>query len=210
MGRDINYNINTHFATETMKSLRAQLGEREWAKAVASMLNRVSSMGKVKANRLIRDTYKIAKKDLDRNMGVNKATRRSFTATIFTFGVPLPLGLFRPKQMRGGVSVNIMGKRRTVPHAFIATVKAGKKGATHTGVFARGQYGPNGFVHRKNRERKKGNDLGITQLVTTSQAVMFSNEKVMKETLSVIDKMVPVRLEHEALRLLAGVRQFGR
>lgn len=193
--------LDTHFATETMRDYRRKMGERQFAKAVGFAINRVAATSKTKAGRLIRDTYKIGKKDLDRNMGVTKASFGRSKATIFAFGVPLDLRMFKPIQRKKGVSVNIMGKRRTIPGSFMARMKSG-----YYGVFARGSYGQNGFEFREKRARKKGNDLGITKMVTVSQATMFSNDKVMKSTIDTIHDQFPKRLEHEVGRLMGGIR----
>jgi hypothetical protein len=48
-------------------------------------------------------------------------------------GTRVPVMAFNPRQVKAGVSVAInQGKRKTIKHAFIATMKSG-----HTGVFRR-------------------------------------------------------------------------
>lgn len=207
--------INSKDTRELIKEMRRRLGERETGKAIASALNRVSAMGKTKASAQIRARYRIKKQDLDKRMGTNKASYKHLRAQIWSHGVPIPVHLFKYKQMKKGVRVTILGRTSVIPHAFVATMRNG-----HKGVFARGHYGPSGFIHRTSRStrgryhRKKGstgrmqlqNDLPITQLTTVSQGPMFSHPTVIEPVMHRVEDMLGVRIAHELDVLLRGIR----
>ena len=207
--------IDSILARRQIKELRSKLGERETGKAIASALNRVSSMGRTKASAVIRTRYRIKKRDLDSRMGTTKASWKHQRATIYSHGVPIPVHLFRYKQVKKGVRVTILGKRNVIPGAFVTKMKNG-----HEGVFARGHYTETGFKFRKGRttvgrhHRKKGiggrmrqqPDLPITQLTTISQGPMFSHQTVIEPVIDRVEDMLGVRIEHELNRLLDNLR----
>ena len=208
---DIKIKINTVMARKDIMSLADKLGPQQTDRAVASALNRVSAMGKTVASREIRGRYRITKKMLDARMGTTKAGARHLRSTIWSQGAPLPLRLFKYRQVKKGVKVTVTGRPTLIPGAFVATMKNG-----HRGVFARGRYDGSGFRFRKNR-LSKGNskrmlqknvksDLPITAMHTVSQGPMFSHPTVIAPVVDQIERMLPIRIEHELNYLLSKVK----
>jgi hypothetical protein len=97
-------------------------------------------------------------------------------------GTRIPVSAFNPRQVQAGVSVGInAGKRKTIKHAFIATMKSG-----HTGVWVR-----------------EGNSrLPIRELYTTRVADLFGDAgmvpAVIAQTLrafnATFDRVLPLEL----------------
>ena len=198
---DIKIKINTVMARKDIMSLADKLGPQQTDRAVASALNRVSAMGKTVASREIRGRYRITKKMLDARMGTTKAGARHLRSTIWSQGAPLPLRLFKYRQVKKGVKVTVTGRPTLIPGAFVATMKNG-----HRGVFARGRYDGSGFRFRKNRLSKGKSDLPITAMHTVSQGPMFSHPTVIAPVVDQIERMLPVRIEHELNWLLSKVK----
>lgn len=103
--------------------------------AVNATLNRIASMAKTEASRVIREKYNIKKSDIDDYMYIKKSTSAILESSL---RVRARYGLaiydFAARQTRGGVSFQVLkgNGRRTFRHAFFATMSSG-----HTGVFAR-------------------------------------------------------------------------
>lgn len=191
MNQDISIDISQ--AVKDLGNIKRSLSTSNFNTALARTINRVVMSGRTQASREIRKKYKIKKADLDKKLRTQKASRAKLNGQIITWGTPLPVKNFKPIQRKKGVSINIAGKRKTIDHAFIATMKSG-----YVGVFMRGKYRAQGF------EYIPGGRLPITQLVTVSQGVMFANPQVMDRTRSQIDSMFGPRLEHEIKAILRG------
>lgn len=109
-------------------------------KATPSAINRALSSTKTFASRLIREKVNIKNKDLDKSITIHKASRSNPQGSLTFFFGRVPLANFAPKQKivatpkgpRKGVTVDILGSRKFVRGAFLATVGAG-----HIGVFRR-------------------------------------------------------------------------
>lgn len=213
--------IDSVLARKQIRELANRLGERETGKAIASALNRAAPAGRTKGSSVIRSRYRIKKRDLDKRMGTTKASWKHLRANIYSHGVPIPVHLFRYKQVKKGVRVTILGKRNVIPHAFVATMRNG-----HTGVYARGHYTSTGFKFRTTRKNggrswafrkhqpvgvsnqkfKQRSDLPITQLTTISQGPMFSHPTVIGPVMNRIEDMLGVRIEHELNWLLNNLK----
>lgn len=207
MANNIRISLETDETRAVLHQMRQVLTSSEMNRAIAASLTRVGAMAKTKASREIRNKYKITKRELDKNFKQDRAAASKLSTTIYTWGRPIGLRDFKPKQMKKGVSVNITGTRKVVPHTFIAETMNG-----HIGVFGRGRYSEGGFKFRHQRQGKGllnwgsgrwENDLEIWELKTVSQGVMFANDEVMSATIKTMQDALPGRLSHEMGRILA-------
>lgn len=167
--------------------------------ALARTINRATASGVTYASRDIRDTYKIKKADIDRKIGRRKAQAAKPIGAISTYGTPISLNYFRPKQNKKGVAVTIKGKRKQIDHAFLATMPPRSRDGTRLhgpgkqGVFMRGT----GYDLENGYKYKPGGRLPITRLITVSEGVMFGNPKVLDITQDRIEDMFTDRMVHE-------------
>ena len=205
MSRKTFATVDISQAVRDIRKLHPEANDKIFAKALAFSINDSAATGKTAAKKEIRQKYKIRAKSI--NIQKSRATTRNPVASIFTWGVPISMREFKPRIVRNkGVSVNIAGDRKLLPHAFMPTMKSG-----HKNVFARGHYtAGEGFKHRvgpgKPRTKKnKYNDLGITKLVSVSQSVMFANPTVLDKVLSRIDTTFERRIEYHIGRLIGGI-----
>lgn len=167
--------------------------------AVVSAINHTLGVSKTAASREIRKEYKIRAKDLNPALRVRKAKRGRNTweieGALVATGRPLGLIKFGAKQRAKGVSVNVMGRRKIVAKAFIATMKSG-----HVGVFGRGGYNKGKFGFRYKRLKQHGKDLPIAEMQTISVPTAFSNDVVLKHLEAKMATHFPKRLAHELSR----------
>lgn len=122
--------------------IRAQveLDSKELRTATRDSLNRAADRTKTRASSLLRETYEIKKKDLDKAFHVRRATRDTLVAIVGARGYPLPVYDFKPRpgdvvrpQPGLGVSVSVKkGSRAVLKGSFVARMKSG-----HIGVFVR-------------------------------------------------------------------------
>lgn len=176
-------------AVASMRKEFSKLTSEQLNLGIARAINWVAAKGKTKASRDIREVYKIRAKDLNKGLTVKKASRQTLTGFIIAEGHPLPLIAFTARQVKTGVSINIMGTRKIVKRAFITTLKSG-----HRGVFARGQYQNPKFIFAKPR-------LPITELTTVSIPRSFMSDKVLKAFEDYVKQDFPDRLRHELQRI---------
>jgi len=167
--------------------------------AIARALNHIAAKAKTRSARDIGNIYKIKKGEIKKGIAIGRAHRNRQSAAIIARGQPLPIMAFGARQVKSGVSANIMGTRRVIRGAFIATMQSG-----HKGVFARGQYAGYKFGFRNKRIRKTGNDLSINELTTTSLPKAFSNNTVLTNLKTMVEDELPARLMHEIIRMKSG------
>lgn len=117
---------------------------RDLATARSRALNRTIQMTKTEASRVIRQELPALKKrQVDRYLSVNRASRRNHEARLICRFKPMPLTYFDPQPKRPlheykrrkrikGVSVRVKHGRKTIPGSFMARMKSG-----HLGVFRR-------------------------------------------------------------------------
>lgn len=165
--------------------------------AIARAINHTLAKAKTAASRDIRSEYNVKAKELKSALAINKASRKWHEGMLIATGRPLPLIAFGARQTRKGVTVNVMGQRKLVRGAFIATMQSG-----HRGAFARGKYSGYQFEFRNKRIKKQGNDLAINELTTTSVPKMMQNNAVLTALQKGLEQDFPARLEHEMSRLL--------
>lgn len=141
-------------------------------RATRSAMNKTIRSARTAASLEIRKKYNIKKKVLDkRTMKVIRARSSNLTSGIVVRGRPISLAFFKARQLKKGVKVGIIkGKRILLPHTFLATVKAGKAGVAHTGVF-----------------KRRGKDrFPIAEPKVISVASMFASDTVMPKVRRVV------------------------
>ncbi|MGH8519860.1 MAG: phage tail protein [Gammaproteobacteria bacterium] len=163
-------------------------------KASARALNKTASQAKTQAAREIRTHYNISTRVIGRHIELSRATPATLVAALKATGDKLPVIAFQARQTKRGVTVQIKrGRRRLIPHAFIATLRSG-----HKGVFARGKYQGRSFVHRSKRVRPYPKpDLPIAELHTVGVPQGFSNRVVLEALERKIRERFPPLLAHE-------------
>lgn len=178
----IGITIKTEAAISTLRNEFKDLSKAQQNKALARTINEVISKAKVHAAKEMKLKYNTSSKNIKATMRLSKANSKRFLAQIRISGKPLPLIAFSARKTRKGVSVKVMGNRRIIRSAFIATMGSG-----HTGVFARGKYVNRVFQFRDSKRLKpRGNDLPIDELVSMSPFGMITSNSVSG---SVADKM---------------------
>jgi hypothetical protein len=126
----------TQTAREFLASVDA-FAKRDINRAVAMAINRTADGARVDANREIRSRYKLKVATVNKAFSIKRASADSLTAIIRVRGQPLNLGNFQPRQTRKGVSVNVKGTRKLIPHAFILNVRTRDGENTFGVVFIR-------------------------------------------------------------------------
>jgi hypothetical protein len=182
--------------------------------AMPRALNKLAEQAQTVGLRAVAQEYGLPVGQFRKYLRMKRAREGAdFEASITAKGSGLPLYLFAPRQVRGGVSVKVKGRRFIVPHAFIARMRSGR-----VGVFARGAYGgkavpgagPTGqrfgrFVfHRgvhKVRADRVRTALPINELYTFGPAEAWSAESV---TQAMAD-----RVEQQAAKVIAQEVRFA-
>lgn len=179
-----------------MRMANRKMKKSAFDSAVVAAINHTLGVAKTAANKEIRNEYKIRAKDIRPALSIRRAKRGKNTweieGALVATGRPLGLIRFGARQTKKGVSVNVLGQRKVVAKAFIATMKSG-----HSGVFGRGNYNSNRFNFRYKRIRKRGNDTPITEMKTVSIPTAFSNDVVLKHLANKMATHFPKRLAHE-------------
>ena len=190
-------------ATNKLRGLYRDLDGRQFDTQVARALNYTAARAKTSVSQGVRAEYRIKAKDIKRAIVLRRAYVTKLEASIVAAGTSLPLRAFPHRQTRKGVSVAIMrGKRKVVQKAFVATMRSG-----HTGVFARGTYGGDGFKFRYKRISPPGKaDTPITELRTTSVPKAMSRDAILEKVSDKIVATFPKRLSH----LLGRASRYGK
>lgn len=191
---DVRHNISD--AAGKMTRLAKDLQD----KAVTRSLNKTAQQGKTQAGREIKDHYQISTRVISKYITLKRAGRGSMQAVIRAEGKPLPMLAFNARQNGRGTDVQIKGRRITVPHAFIVTLKSG-----HKGVFARGGY--KGSFERTGEQFGRF-DFGkrretINELFTFSVPQGFSKKVVLEQIIKRVNQQFPKVLAQEINYLLS-------
>jgi hypothetical protein len=164
--------------------------------AIPRALNKLRDQAETAGLRAINDIYAIGPRTMEKYVTLTLASRGNLQASITAKGAGFPLYAFNPRQVRGGVSVQIKGHRIIIPHAFIATMPNG-----HVGVFARGAYGGKGvtkltgagfgrFLFGRAR-------LPINELYTLSPPDALSNDDVISAMQDRVDSQASAVIAQE-------------
>lgn len=150
---------------------------RHFRPAALRALNKTARMVEVRANRNIRERYKLKRAAVDAAISIRAASISNLTAVITARGKRFPLYEFSLKQTRTGVPVVIVkGQRKVIKSAFYATMKSG-----HVSVF----------------KRVNVSRLPIKELRTISVAEMFATKKNREQLINYFFEKLPEVLEHE-------------
>lgn len=187
-------------AREAIRKLNDQYGYISNDKrklAVARAINHTMAKAKTQVSREIRNIYTVDARTLNKALSQIKADRLTLTGMIKAKGKPLPLAVFRARQNKKGVSIEIKkGRRKLFPGVFLATMKSG-----HTDVMVRGKYSQGKIARRHKRIRPTGNDLPITAMAGVSIPSQLSNKIIIQSLNKSINEMFPQRLSHELKRV---------
>ena len=158
--------------------------------AAPRALNELSDQAQTAGLRKISEIYHVGPRTTERYVSIELASPSNLQATITVKGAGFPLYAFQPRQTKAGVSVQVKGRRITIPGTFLAKTKSG-----HVGVFARGAYGGKsgrtlretgsfgrfkfGRGERVKRANRWGStELPINELFTFGPAESFGNADV--------------------------------
>lgn len=176
-------------------------------RVVVRSLNKIAAQAKVAAAREIKEAgYNLKAGVIKKDISVIKAKPGSLVAVVRARGRPIGLIHWSARQNRRGVSVRVLGKRKLIKGAFIATMPTG-----HTGVFRnlrsekhkklsymRVEF-VNGRPRSKGLQRSQGK---IKELFGPSIPKAFANEVVQRELHKLIKAKFPEILRHEARHAL--------
>lgn len=219
--------INVQDANKKLEQAFAQLKPQQVATAMARAINRTLGKGRTTVKRNIKGKYNIKEPDMAQALKVWNANKNHLQGSINASPKPISLSHFDPvvsfksggakqvqlkrkknkatgkyeiigrsKKATGndklGASFSVIkGQTKNLPYAFII------KGSSNKPLFARGAYGPGGFVQRHQRKNAKGSDTPLAKLLTTSVFASTQNEDVQKPTMVDLTADYEARLLHE-------------
>lgn len=160
------------------------------SRAIARAINKTLDGIKTDASVEIRIIVTARKKDVDRTFSLSRATATRPQGSFRSTGRPLPLIAYSVRQTKKGVSIQVRRDRprKVIPHAFIATMKTGHRGA---------------FWRQKVNGRIVGR-LPIEELSGPRVPDILSNEPVMVNVLASarerIDKNMAHEIDYELIR----------
>lgn len=139
--------------------------------ATKDALNRTAIQARTKSIKELKKDYAIKSKHGKNAIDFQKASDFNLTTILTAKGKPLPISRFSISQKKSGTLVQInKGKRKTIKHSFVATMKSG-----HQGVY----------------KRVGKSRLPIKELFTLSLAEMFGKRKTMDVVRSFVRKKFP-------------------
>jgi hypothetical protein len=107
---------------ETARAFIASVDDfknRRMRRAAAMALNKTGDGVRVDASREIRKRFKVKVAVVNKAFTIWRASADRLTCTVGVRGRPLNLGNFSPRQTKRGVTVDVKGRRKLIPHAFI-------------------------------------------------------------------------------------------
>jgi hypothetical protein len=108
--------------TQTARGFIAAVDDfktRRMRRAAAMALNKTGDGVRVDSSREIRARFKIRVAVVNKAFSISRASADRLVCTVRVRGRPLNLGNFSPRQTRRGVTVQVKGARKLIPHAFI-------------------------------------------------------------------------------------------
>lgn len=185
---------------EGFDDLKAMLDPDIAKRATRSAIDKLSKQAKTEASSVIRERYNIKKGDLDPKMKIDPPRVDNLRAVISVTGRPISLTYFGAKQLTAqnriitrtsgrqlkragrnqlGVTYSIAKGQppRTLPHAFIATMKNG-----HIGVFMR-----------------KGLGRSIIERNMVTLATLFGGKVTMEKVQQLVQQKWPGIMKNEWL-----------
>ncbi|MFM0243794.1 phage tail protein [Paraburkholderia sediminicola] len=177
-------------------SMAKYVGEQQ--KAVIRALNKTATQARTAASVEVRGAgYNIKASAIKKSFVIKRASRGNLVVVLTATGARIPLINYGARQTKSGVSFSVKNGRKTMRHAFIATMKSG-----HIGVFERTGKGHKKVV-RNGKTVRTG--LPIKELLGPSIPQSLANEAVEKALMAKIRSVFPKILEHE-LAFIASKR----
>jgi len=159
--------------------------------ATVRALNKVIAQVRTAASREVRAAgYNLKAAEVKKGLATYNAAAGNLTAKVIASGRPIPLIKYGAKQSaKGGVVVNVLNGRKTIDHAFIATMPNG-----HLGVYVRV-----GNQHKKVSKpgRMLWSGLPIKELFGPSIPDGISNQAVQGALERLIVDKFPVILQQQ-------------
>lgn len=161
--------------------------------ATVRALNKLAAQIVTAASKNIRDVgYGLKASDIKETLKIIRATSANLTVKVVATGRPIPMIKYGARQVRDGVSVNILNGRKVIAGAFIATMPNG-----HTGVFVRQP----GAKHKK-VNKASWHALPIRELYGPAVPDALANAKVQEAIEQLIESKFDDIFTHEVQYLL--------
>lgn len=169
------------------------------AKAVPRALNKTATTVRAEAARKIVSVgYGMKIAAIKRNLSIRRATASERVAIVRATGKPIPLINYGARQTKPGVSVAVLHGRKTVRHAFIATMKSGHKGVFIRADVHEGAVNAKGFkVTRMRAAAASKHGLPIDELFGPGVPSAFGNQAVQTAIAQVARERFGVVLDQE-------------
>jgi hypothetical protein len=159
-------------------------------RAIVRALDKTAAQARTGATRAVRASgYNIKASAIKRSFTIERATPARLVVTLRATGAPITLINYGARQTTKGVTVRVKNGRKTLRHAFIATMPNG-----HRGVFARTGKGHK-RVTKDGRSYMSG--LPIRELYGPSIPDALTNDAVQKALAQTIADKYPAILAHE-------------
>ena len=173
--------IEARFNSADLNIWLNSTSQKTLQKIVARSINSTAITVRKTAQQKIREKIRLSSGEIRDALPIKKKASpsqaiESQEATIHASAKGIPLSHFSPRQTKGGVSVNITGKRQVIRSAFIARMP----NASSASVFRRVSVRLPGTATRRGR---KGSALPIEKQSYKSIASIFSE---------VTDQLIPV------------------
>ena len=222
MGMSVTFKVDTR---ELERGITA-LG-RKAPTAIARALNKTAASANSLAVKAVAANLGIVQKRVRPQIKVLRANPENLTSVIYAAKVAPGVTAFRTRADKlgriplyafnargpipsrgkgGGVRYSLPTGRGVAPHAFIATVKAGKFGATHTGVFMRIPGTQMKSAPFSNRLGKQVKRQEIFELYGPSIPHVFVERTIMNAQVKAGAENLFKNLKHETEWLLSQQR----
>lgn len=157
--------------------------------AMRSAINKVLRMCRTEANRMLRESYRLTKADIDKVMSLKLSSNSSLVGELRVGGQRFKLYAFPSRQLKAGVKITITkGAPKTLPHRFIQNMQSG-----HTGIFER-----KGDKRRMTKGTYKGQlRQPIVELMGPSVAQLFASKKIIGRLQALVKEKLPDTFAHE-------------
>ena len=187
--------------TDISKALKKIDVSKSGAKqAITRALNKTAVTARAQSAREIRAAgYGLKIGELKKAITIFRASPARLAAHIRASVRPIPLIRYRARQTASGVTVNVLHGRKTILHAFIATMPTGHKGVfVRVDTHAQAKAIESAIASRNRRVPSgKKHGLPIKQLFGPSIPSAFANKTVRAAMIRAIRERFPVVLQQE-------------
>ncbi|MCP4714524.1 MAG: hypothetical protein GY868_05350 [Deltaproteobacteria bacterium] len=173
---------------------------------------------KTKASQVIRGKVTLKAAVVKAAFRVERMTVKDLNAVISCAGSPLPLIHFSATKTKKGVSVKVLksGKKKTIPHAFIATMDTGHKGVFWRKENIRGKRWKVGVyktLPTAGRWDPAAVESGLSEYQLPIEELygprvpdVFDDPEIMAPVFAEANVRLQARLEHHTNRLIESAR----